>query len=104
VKRKGEITPQRIDREFPHQIELRVPGGGLGLALHGLYEFCRALDHKTRPIGRERRIELGDDAASWCFKVPEDAVTFQARYGGEKLPPLTRDGRAAHLRGAMPSR
>jgi hypothetical protein len=88
-----------IDRDFPHQIELRIPRGGFGSALHGIYEFCQAFDYKTRPVGRERRIAIGDDAVRWCFKSPEDAATFQVRYGGEKLPPLTRERRRVECPG-----
>jgi len=90
MKRKGEITSRQVDRDFPHQIEMRIPDGGFGAALHGLQALCSGLGGRSRLVGRLRRIELGDDAVRWCFKAPEDAATFRARFGGENLPPLTR--------------
>jgi hypothetical protein len=63
-----EKTSRMIDREFPYQIEIMIPEGGLSFALEAVHAFCRALDYKTRDVGRLRRIELGDDAMRWCFR------------------------------------
>jgi hypothetical protein len=94
------ITPPQIDRNFPHRVEMRVPGGGLGFALEGIHAFCRKGSSGTRNVGRLRRIALGADAMRWCVKTTEDADAFQARFGGERLPPLTltRIRRGAYAR------
>jgi len=42
-RRKGEITPRRIDRDYPHQVEVFVPRQGLGPLLNLMHEFCHGL-------------------------------------------------------------
>jgi hypothetical protein len=85
MHRKGEITPKRIDLEYPHQIEIPIPSGGLKQQ-HDMHEFCRSrgIQYTTRGIGKLRRIEERD-AVRYCFRVADDAEEFQAMYGGERV-------------------
>jgi len=101
--RTGEITPKRIDQEYPRQIEISIPSGGLGTRLNDHHEFCRSrrLRYATRGIGKVRRIEERD-AVRYCFKNACDAYAFQAAFGGERrvapaaekspAPSIGRDG------------
>jgi hypothetical protein len=97
--RKGEMTSKRIDREYPHQIELPIPEGGL----KNIYEveaFCRehGFEFATRGIGKLRRIDERD-AVRYCFKNACHAYAFQAAFGGERValpvkkPPAPSFGR-----------
>jgi len=38
--REGEITKRRIDREFPHQVAILIPVGGLVAWLIAMHKFC----------------------------------------------------------------
>jgi hypothetical protein len=40
--RKGEITPRQVDRDFPHQVEIAIPDGGLGSQLNASHDLCSA--------------------------------------------------------------
>jgi hypothetical protein len=88
--RKGEMKPKRIDYEYPHQIEIPIPSGGLGTGQHDMNEFCRSrgIQFATCGIGRLWR-KPDRDAVRYCFRVADDAEEFQAMYGGERveLPP-----------------
>jgi hypothetical protein len=97
TRRKGEITPKRIDQEYPHQVEIPIPSGVAWVpGLHDMHEFCRSrgIQYATRGIGKLRRIEERD-AVRYCFRVADDAEEFQAMYGGERvaLPPAPLIGR-----------
>jgi hypothetical protein len=78
--RKGEITPRIIDRDFPHQVELRADlttGKNYDVAL----EFCRDLSLAPRGLSRRKN---NTDYNVWCFADPAHADAFQARFGGER--------------------
>ena len=83
--RKGEMTPKRVDREFPYQVELAIPEGGLK-NIRELDAFCRGRGFvvATRRIGKRRR-ERGSDAVRYCFADPAHADAFLARFGGDRV-------------------
>jgi hypothetical protein len=91
--RKGESTYRQIDRDFPFQIEIRITGDDWMRRHDAIVEFCAKLEHKKRPLGWERQTAINGDAVRLCFKTPELAESFRWRFGGELLPPLTRDRR-----------
>jgi hypothetical protein len=99
TRRKGEITPKRIDQEYPHQIEIPIASVDLKQQ-HEHHEFCRSrgIHYATRGVGKLRRIEERD-AVRYCFRVADDAEEFQAMYGGERVvlpvkkPPAPSIGR-----------
>ena len=81
TRRKGEMTKGAIDRDYPHQVELRVDlttGKNYDLAL----AFCGGLS--LAPRGHSRRKD-NTDYNVWCFADPADADAFQAKFGGERL-------------------
>jgi len=80
TRRKGEITPKRIDHDSPPQVEMPIaPGGPRQQNEH--HEFCRqrGFEFATRGIGKLRRIEERD-AVRYCFRPAADAEAFQAAY------------------------
>jgi hypothetical protein len=84
MRYKGQITPRQIDRDYPRQVEIAIPEGGLGTLLNAMHDFCRGADFRTRGIG-VKRLETGRDGVRFCFKAPELAEAFQARFGGERF-------------------
>jgi hypothetical protein len=94
ARRKGEATYRQVDRDYPFQIEIRVAEIGWMTIHDAMAAFCARLEHKKRPIGRERRAAIKGDAVRFCFKALDLAERFRARFGGEQVPPLTRDRRA----------
>jgi hypothetical protein len=83
TRRKGEVTPRQIDRDYPHQVEIAIPEGGLGTRLNAMHEFCHGADFRTCGIGA-KRLRTGRDGVRFCFKTPELAEAFQVRFGGER--------------------
>ena len=80
TRRKGEMSKGAVDRDYPHQVELRADlttGKNCDAAL----AFCRGLT--LAPRGRSRRKE-NTDYNVWCFADPAHADAFQARYGGQR--------------------
>jgi len=39
MRYKGQITPRQIDRDY--QVEIEVPGDGLGTHLNVMHDACR---------------------------------------------------------------
>jgi hypothetical protein len=71
TRRTGEITPRQVDRDYPHQVEIAIPEGGLGTRLSAMDEFCRGLSNM-----RYRR-----DGVRFCFKTPDMAEAFRPGLG-----------------------
>jgi hypothetical protein len=67
--RKGEVTKRRIDRDFPHQVAILIPVGGLVARLMAMHEFCdtSSMPHKTRS---DLRREPPSDYIRFCFSDP----------------------------------
>jgi hypothetical protein len=85
-RRKGELTPSRIDREYPHQVEIEVPHMGLGNHLNEMHDFCRERGFKVK--GHGGRLIASDrviDVSYWCFATPEAADAFWQAFGGVRL-------------------
>lgn len=64
TQRKGETTKRQVDRNYRHQVAIRIPLGGLGASLTAMHAFTDALtpDYKTRPDRRD----VGD-FTRFCF-------------------------------------
>jgi len=88
VRYKGQVTSRQIDRDFPHQVEIPIPPGGLRKQLDLMYQFCRGRAFMTR--GANRRV--GDDAMRWCFADPTEADAFHAQFGGKRITIEAREG------------
>jgi|HubBroStandDraft_6_1064221.scaffolds.fasta_scaffold699432_1 hypothetical protein len=54
-RRKGEITPRQVDRDY--QVEIAILKGGLGALLNGMHDFCRGVDFRRK--NEDERPERG---------------------------------------------
>jgi hypothetical protein len=94
VRRKGELSPARLDREYPHQVLVRADHY-TGSNYQTVQGFCIGLS--LAPRGHSI---FKDDAWHhvFCFADPADAEKFRARFGGEMFDPARRGrGRRWHM-------
>jgi hypothetical protein len=84
TQRKGEFTKRRIDCDFPHQVAILIPEGGLLARLMAMHKFCdtRSISYKTRSDLRREPIS---DYVRFCFGDPAHADAFMAEFGGERI-------------------
>jgi hypothetical protein len=86
MRRKGELSPAAVDRDWPHQIILPArfcEGGGYA----EIHDFCANLTLCTRGHA------VHHDGEWWhvyCFSAAADAEKFKQRFGGEKFDPNKR--------------
>ena len=82
--RKGEVTKRRIDRDFPHQVAIRIPEGGLVARLMAMHKLCdtRSMRFKTRS---DLRRDPPSDYVRFCFGDPDHADAFMVEFGGERI-------------------
>jgi hypothetical protein len=82
--RKGEATKRRIDRDFPHQVAIQIPEGGLVARLMTMHKFCdtRSMPYKTHA---DLRQEPQFDYVRFCFADPSYADAFMVEFGGERV-------------------
>jgi hypothetical protein len=85
-RHKGELSPGRVDREWPHQIMLPWDDAG-GRNYEPVRAFCA--DLSLCPRGHSI---VKDD--KWhhvfCFREKADAEKFQAKFGGDWFDPAQR--------------
>ena len=86
VYRKGELSKDTMDRQWPHQVALRadfVSGANFPV----IHEFCRSLS--LCPRGHFfYRDGIGFNV--FCFAERAHAEQFQRRFGGEFIDPKDR--------------
>jgi hypothetical protein len=94
-RRKGELTPNGIDRGWPHQIALHedvctgVPHYDI------VREFAATLSVCAR---RHSYSHEGSWYQVFCFREKVDAEKFKERFGGEWFDPARRGrGKGWHL-------
>jgi hypothetical protein len=82
--RKGEVTKRRIDRDFPYQVAILIPEGGLVARLMAMHKFCdtRSMPYKTRS---DLRRDPPADYVRFCFADTAHADAFLAEFGGERI-------------------
>jgi hypothetical protein len=82
--RKGEVTKRRIDRDFPHQVAILIPVGGLVARLMAMHKFCdtRSILYKTRS---DLRRDPPSDYVRFCFSDPAHANAFMIEFGGARI-------------------
>ena len=86
MRRKGELSPADIDREWPHQVALSACASRRG-GYKAIHAFCENLSlcprgHSVFHDGRRYNV--------YCFANPIDADAFMRRFGGEKFDPKQR--------------
>src|SRR5262249_58964293 len=78
MRRKGELSPAMVDRDWPHQVA--VPAQQcLGRSTTVIYEFCKNLSLCPRGhsvMWEDRWYQV------FCFKDAAHATRFMARFGG----------------------
>ena len=72
---------EKIERTFPHIIEISVPLGGFGKKLDDMYEWHWARDIEAMR-GRGWRDENGRFYVRWCFANVITAQDFVHKFGG----------------------
>ena len=85
-RRKGELSPAGVDRDWPHQI--MVPADEV---LNQNYEAARTFCADLSLCPRGHSI-FKDDRwhRVFCFSEKADAEKFHERFGGEWFDPATR--------------
>lgn len=90
VKRKGELSPKTIDREWPHQVAITAEtcrGDGYVTT----HYFCERLSL----CARHRYFRRDDrDYVVFCFADAGDAELFCKRFNGEMVCPKAERRRA----------
>jgi hypothetical protein len=86
MRRKGELSPAMVDRDWPHQVA--VPAEQcLGPSTAVIHEFCK--DLSLCPRGHS---VMWEDKwyQVFCFKDSAHAARFMVRFGGETFDPRQR--------------
>ena len=76
TRRKGERTDRHRNLSHPFQVEIVVPGTGLGNAYDIMYRWAVVRGHATTTSG---------PMMCWCFCRPEHADAFAADFGGRRV-------------------
>lgn len=76
ARRKGEVTDRVRNRTHPFQVEIVVPGTGLGNAMHIMFRWSSRHDHAT--VG-------GANVMRWCFAERRLADAFVTEFGGKRV-------------------
>jgi hypothetical protein len=83
----GDNTVRKRKRmiagNFPYQVAIRVPAGGLLALAADMYKFCHA---QALPYRMFRPSETKSgvwEHAIWCFANPMHAQAFRRRFGGD---------------------
>lgn len=69
IRARTQITRRTIDRDYPYQVEIAVPVGGLGDRLNAMHHWCaeHAADYQT---------QAGDNTVRFCFASDRHAREF----------------------------
>ncbi len=71
-------TIRQLEKEFPHQVEVVVPPGGLGRRLDEI-ESWLAANVRREDFARWGRRKDGRDVAVWGFVEADARIQFEAR-------------------------
>jgi hypothetical protein len=89
-RRRGEVTKQAIDRDWPHQVEV-IATVCQGRQMDVVLEFCRPLS--VAPLCGRRVRHSEEEYLRYAFSDPAHADAFQARFGGRRLTAAKVNGR-----------
>lgn len=82
-RRKGEITDKHRNRTHPFQVEIVIPGTGLGNAMNVMYRWACQHAHETTSLSEPGRPEIR--LMRWCFCRREVADAFATDFGGRRV-------------------
>jgi hypothetical protein len=85
-RRKGELSPAAIDRDWPHQVALPADQV-MGANYDVVYGFCRELSLCQRGHSVLRD---GVGYVVFCFADAAHAERFRVRFSGEPFDPKER--------------
>ena len=88
TRRKGELTAEMNERDFPFIVEMPLPGNGFGIKLHYMYRFHHERGLLHRGGTRQRRDD--QEYVRWCFKDEATVKAFRRKFGGSLLKPPDR--------------
>ena len=71
---KGQITAKMNERDFPHFVDIPIPGFGLGMRLNAMHDWLRERGIPSRQGGG------GINVARWCFADQETADAFRKAF------------------------
>jgi hypothetical protein len=99
VRRKGELSAARVDRDWPHQIARRQ-GADSAAAFAAILAFCDEVSAAPR-----HHSAVIDDAwhTIFCFAKAADAALFREKFGGEPFD-LKARGKGANWAVPAPQR
>jgi len=85
TQRKGEVTKKQTDRDYPHQVAILIPPGGLGARSMAMHAWCdgRGVPYRTR--ADRRREPTPSDHTRFCFDDPAHADAFHAEFAGQRI-------------------
>lgn len=86
MRRKGELSPAGVDRDWPYQIVIparRCEGGGY----NEIHDFCKDLTLCSRG---HAVYDNGQWFHVYCFAIAADADKFKLRFDGERFDPKQR--------------
>ncbi len=79
-RRRGELTSRRIDRDWPHQVDII----GSLVSLH--YDAIHACGlGSMAPRGGRSSFQRDHSYCRFAFSDPADADAFQFRFGGRRV-------------------
>jgi hypothetical protein len=86
MRRKGELSPAAIDRDWPYQVVLPARLCERG-GYNEIHKFCKELTLCARghSVFHDR-----EWFHVYCFEKLEDADKFRQRFGGDKFDPKQR--------------
>lgn len=87
VYRKGEMTDRHVDRLWPHQVRILVPGRGLPRIME-MERWIRRYGGHSR--GEYDKSTYPKHFSRWCFTSAEVADDFQREFGGERVDTAER--------------
>lgn len=86
MRRKGELSPAQMDRDWPYQIAVPEDVTG-GANIWTVHQVCKELEACPRRHSVVRdRVWYN----VYCFAKPEQAEVFRQRFGGEPFNPKER--------------
>jgi len=82
VRYKGKKTPRQIEAEFPHFVEVEIPGSGLGKRLGAIYAWCDGQAGRSNYAFTQRHErEAVRDFLQVRFRDEETAAAFRREFG-----------------------
>ena len=79
IRRKGQVTQRQIDRDFPHQVAIKLAD-----RVREMHEFCYTRRH-CQPRDRRSHVLGVLEHARFCFADRADADAFVAKFGGVRI-------------------